>query len=360
MNIGVILPNWVGDLTMATPTLRALRRRYPDDRIVGVARRFLAPLLEGTPWLNHVYPWEHHGRGAIGQTWRLVRRLRSERLDVLVLLRASLYAGAVGRLSGAKRVVGYAKNWRSALLTDPVPPLHHGRGSEPVSAVDDFLHLAEYLGCPVESRNLELATMPADEAAADGVWQRLGLPQGERVILLNSGGAYGAAKHWPAEHCAELARRAAVELGLTTLVLCGPGERDSAAAIERVANEALSGSAPRGAARVRSMAGEDVSFGTTKAIVRRARLLVTTDSGPRHMAAALNTPTVVLFGPIDPRWSRNYQRDSIELRLPLECSPCGRRVCPLGHQKCLRDLRPTDVLQAVGQLLERTVGREAA
>jgi heptosyltransferase II len=350
MNIAVMLPNWVGDLAMATPTLRALRERYPDARIVGIARHYLLPLLEGTDWLDHVYPWKHHGKGAIGHTWRLVRQLRAEQLDAMLLLRASLYAAAVGRLSGARRVVGYARNARRLLLTDPIAPLHYGRGSEPVSAVDDFLHLASHLGCRIDRRELELAATADDETAADGVWRRLGLPDGRRLMLLNSGGAYGAAKHWPVEHCAELARRAADELGLATLVLCGPAERDEAAAIARAAAHPL----------VRSMAGDDLSFGTTKAIIRRARLLVTTDSGPRHLAAAMGTPTVVLFGPIDPRWSRNYQADSIELRVPLECSPCGRRVCPLGHQRCMRDLSAGTVLASVRQMLQRTEQRAAA
>ena len=81
---------------------------------------------------------------------------------------------------------------------------------------------------------------------------------------------------------------------------------------------------------------EDVRFGITKAIIRRSRLLVSTDSGPRHLAAALGTPTITLFGPIDPRWSENYQPGAIQLRLALECSPCGRRVCPLKHHRCMR------------------------
>jgi heptosyltransferase-2 len=339
---GVLLPNWVGDVAMATPALRALRKRLPEARIIGIARPYLTSLLDGTPWLDQILPWEHKGRGRIGRTWRVVNQLRSERLDLLILLRASLSAGIVGRLSGAKHVVGYGRHGLNWLLTDPVQPLHRGRGSQPVSAVDDYLNLLNTLGFRADTKQLELATTPANEAAADGVWKRLALPPGERVMLLNTGGAYGEAKHWPAEYCVSLALRAAAEFGLTTLVLCGPQEREAAAAIENAARHP----------QVRSLAKEDVSFGTTKAIVRRSRLLVTTDSGPRHIASALNTPTVVLFGPIDPRWSRNYQPQTIELSIPLDCAPCGQRSCPLGHHRCMRDLTVDQVLRAVGQTLE--------
>jgi heptosyltransferase II len=212
----------------------------------------------------------------------------------------------------------------------------------PVSAVDDYLHLIEQSGVPVANRQLELATTAADEAAADALWKRMKLAPASRVLLLNAGGAYGEAKHWPAEYCVSLALRAAREFDLTTLVLCGPAEREAAADIENAARHPL----------VHSLAKEDVSFGTTKAIIRRSRLMVTTDSGPRHIASAFETPTVVLFGPIDPRWSRNYQQRTIELSVKLDCAPCGERACPLAHHRCMRDLTVDRVLSAVSSVLE--------
>src|SRR5205823_5229470 len=149
--------------------------------------------------------------------------------------------------------------------------------SPPTSAVDDYLSL---IGClwsseaspqsagvdrwspPATNKQLELATTPANEAVADDIWKRLALPPPDRVMLLSTGGAFGEAKHWPTEYCVSLALRAADEFGVTTLVLCGPQERDAAAAIETAANHP----------QVRSLAKEDVSFGTTKAIIRRSRL----------------------------------------------------------------------------------------
>jgi heptosyltransferase-2 len=347
VKLGVVLPNWVGDVAMSTPALRTLREHSPDSRIVGVGRPYLRSLLEGTPWLDRFLPWEHHGRGSLVRTWSLVRQLRNERLDVLLLLRSGFSAGILARLSGATYTIGNARRGLGWLLTNPVRPLAAGRGSAPVSAVDDYLNIVAMLGLAPDSRELELATTAENEAAADGVWQRLGLPPGDRVLLLNTGGAYGQAKHWPQEYCVSLAIRAADEFGLTTLVLCGPQEREAAAAIEHSANHP----------RVRSLAREDVSFGTTKAIIRRSKLLVTTDSGPRHIASALGTPTVVLFGPIDPRWSRNYQPETFELSVRLDCAPCGRRVCPLGHHKCMRDLTVDQVLAGVGAMLERSGAR---
>ncbi len=372
MRVGVVLPNWVGDVAMATPALRAMREAWPEARMVGIARPYLRSLLEGSPWLNEIVPWEHKGPGRLGRTWQAIRRLRAEKLDLLVSFRASFSAGLFARLSGAKKTLGYARKGAAWLLTNPID--WHTAHQQPISAVDDYLHLIGYLGLEINAANgtglglrpnpgtlgpnpatqfkkqLELATTAANEAAADGVWKRLALPPSERVMLMSAGGAFGEAKHWPAEYCVSLALRAADEFGLTTLVLCGPQEREGALAIETAANHP----------QVRSLAHEDVSFGTTKAIIRRSRLMVTTDSGPRHIASAFGTPTVVLFGPIDPVVSRNYQRETVELTVDLECRPCGSRSCPLVHHRCMRDLTVDRVLSGVADMLAKNAERKAA
>lgn len=339
MKIGVILPNWVGDLVMATPMLRAVAKRFPQAEVVGILRPYLIPLLEGGTAVSRFIAWEHHGRGRLGRSFDLVRQMRRERFDLILSLRNSPSGPLIARLGGAKEIVGYRRRGSGLLLTKALSPPRNGRTFIPISAVDYYLAIAYAIGCPPDSPRLELSTSAADEAAACGLWRRLSLPDPSEVILLNAGGAYGSAKHWPREHCVELARRLA-EQGRSVLVMCGPAEREVALSIARAAQHP----------RVMSLANEPLDFGITKAIIRRSQLMVTTDSGPRHIAAALGTPTVALFGPIDPRWSENYDPASIQLRLPLECSPCGKRVCPLAHHRCMRDLSPDFVLQAINKL----------
>src|SRR4051812_7370601 len=183
-----MLPNWVGDCVMATPALQTLRRELPEARIVGIARPYLIPLLEGTRWLDQILPWEHKGPGRLTRTWRLTNQLRNERLDVLILLRAGLSAGIAARFSSAKYTIGYARRGLGWLLTNPVKSLHQGRASTPVSAVDEYLRLVgELVGVPgwlgsseasprragidlpsppATHKRLELAITPAGEAAA--------------------------------------------------------------------------------------------------------------------------------------------------------------------------------------------------
>ncbi len=207
--------------------------------------------------------------------------------------------------------------------------------------------------------------MPADERSADAVFGRLGLRGDGRVVALNSSGAYGGSKLWPVEYFGQLARRIVAELDHDVLVTCGPNERDIAREIVRLAagkgDRSNLCAAPLGpfrqigpvpfSGRIVSMADQPMDLGTAKACIRRCRLMVSTDSGPRHVAAALGLPVVTLFGPMLPVWSENPTQRAINLVLDLDCIGCHRRTCPLGHHRCMRDLTVDRVFAAVLELL---------
>ena len=353
MRIGIMLPNWIGDVAMATPTLRALRKHFADAELIGLIRPYAAAVLAGTNWLDRLIPWEHRGWGAIPGNFRTARQLRRERIDTVVLLRHSLTTTLVARASGAARVVGYERMLGSLLLTDSVPIARRDGKLVPISAVDRYLNLAYLLGCPLESRQLELRTTPQEEAAGDAICQLLRIPLGQPAMMLNTGGAYGAAKHWPVEHGAALARRTAAELGVHVVVNCGPAERAAADEIVRLA-------AHPHVTNLAHLPPPLRGIGPSKAIIGRMQLMVSTDSGPRHLAAAFGVPTISLFGPIDPAWSTNYQAGGVKLRLNLPCAPCGKRICPLQHQKCMRDLSVDMVFAAVQRKLVGKAARIAA
>ena len=353
MRLGIMLPNWIGDLAMATPALRAIRRHFADADVIGLVRPYAAAVLGGTHWLDRLISWEHRGWRSLPGNARMAGELRRQRIDTIVLMRNSIISAVVARASGARRVIGYERVGGRLLLTDLLAmPQSRGRPL-PISAVDSYLELAYKLGCPSESKRLELTTTSADEAGGDAIWKELRIPEGHPVMMLNTGGAYGSAKHWPVEHGAALARRAADELGVFVVINCGPGEFAAAEEIAGLANHRQVKSLARLPPRLRGI-------GPSKAIIRRMQLMVSTDSGPRHLAAALGIPTIGLFGPIDPSWSANYQPGAVELRLDLPCSPCGSRICPLMHHRCMRDLSVSMVFAAVRRMLTAAPVRIAA
>lgn len=343
--IAVFLPNWVGDAVMATPTLRALRKRFgPDAEIVGIMRPHIADVLRGSGLVDTVWRYEPERREFASRPRGILWGLTRERADVSVHLTNDLVSACVARLGRVPVRAGYARDRRGWLLTHALPAPHDGRAFLPISALDYYLQIAYALGCEKEPPRMQLATTDEDESAADAAWRALGLAQGEPVVLLNSSGAYGAAKLWPDEHCAALARRIASELDHAVVLLCGPDERARAAAIAARAAHP----------RVLSLADREAGVGLSKACVRRARCLVSTDSGPRHFGAAFGIPVVALFGPTDPAWSETHHSLEVKIRRELSCSPCGQRTCREGHHACMRDLDVGVVLAAVTRAIARS------
>jgi heptosyltransferase II len=343
MKLAVFLPNWLGDLAMATPALRAMRRHFgPPAHIVGILRPYLADVLSGTGWLDQQWFFDPKAIDRSLHSWAVARRMRAERFDMAVLLTNSFRTAAVAWLGGAKERIGYVRYGRGCLLTGKLYPPRVAGKLVPVPMVETYLELARVLGCGEESPRLELTTVDADERSADAVFQRLRLRSDGRVIAFNSSGAFGAAKLWPAEYFGQLARLIVDELDHDVLVTCGPKEQSAARQIVHLSKST----------RVFSMASQPMDLGTAKACIRRCRLMVSTDSGPRHVAAALGLPLVTMFGPMLPIWSENPTQRAVNLVLDLDCIGCHKRVCPLKHHRCMRDLDVETVFAAVVELLK--------
>ncbi len=347
MKIAIFCPNLIGDTVMATPMFRAIRRGFPGASLTAVIRPQVAATLDGTDWFDEWVHFDHRLRTREQRTLPVLRMLRRARFDLAVLLPNSFRSALVARLAGIPRRLGYERHGRGILLTDVLhhPLDAHGRRL-PAPIVEAYLKLARHLGCAVDSVRLELATTPADEAAADRVCAALGLDDGGRIVCLNTGGAFGPAKNWPTGHFADLARRLAEQSGSHVLVLCGPRERENAREIVAAAQHP----------RVVSLADQELGIGLTKACVRRSTLLITTDSGPRHFAAAFGTPVITLFGPTHIAWTRTHHPMAWHVNHPVPCGPCQRPICPEGHHRCMRDLAP----ESVYRIARRVIGTNAS
>jgi heptosyltransferase-2 len=338
MKLALFLPNWVGDAVMATPALQAIRREYTQAEIVAVMRPVIGDVLTGLHLFDrelHVDPRspspELTGR-------RLVKRLRGERCDTVVLFPNSIRSAWWAWRAGIRRRIGFARDLRGWLLTDPLVPKPKSR---PHPVLDEYLRLAERLGCRNLSLPMALAVLPKDRETLDAFWSSYPSQWRQGVVCLNTGGAFGPAKNWPKEYFAELARRITDQLDRTVLVVCGPAERDDARWIAAQAKRAT----------VLSLADAPLSVGLTKAAIAEADILVTTDSGPRHFAAALGIPSVVLFGPTHPAWSDTRDPRTISLQLPVDCGPCQQPKCPYAHHRCMRELTVDVVFHAVHRAL---------
>lgn len=338
--LAVVLPTWLGDCVMATPLLRALRAGLDGCEIVAVVGKGVAPILNGLPSIDEIVPVAD--KRSIPAAARL---LKATSPDAVLLLPNAFRWAAVARLAGIPTRIGYARDGRSWLLTHPVAAPRVGtwprRKHAIIPAVRHYLGLLKPFDLPENGRLLELAVTPDDQAAADRVAASAGLKPDDRVAVFVPGGRYGSAKLWPAEHFASLADKLATG-GYRVAVSTAPGEKRVAATVAQQAR-----------AEVVVLADHGLTLSALKAMIGRASVVVTNDTGTRHVAVALGTSTVTLFGPTDPKRTTLNAPREVELFVDVPCRPCQLKRCPLPEpqtQRCLRELSPDAVASAVAQL----------
>ncbi len=333
-------PNWVGDVVMATPAFRAIRARFADAHITAVVNRNVRPVLEDAPWFDAFFEVGPEDKGFFG-TLRAAKRLRRGGYDLGILLTNSFRTALAMRLGRVRNIVGYAREGRRFLLTEALEPKKEKGEFIPAPMVDYYLALCAYLGCDVSDDRMELCWRPSLEGECDAYAARRGIDPSRRIVLMNPGAAFGSSKCWPAEHFARAAEQLCEDKDVQVVVTCAPAERDLARSI------ALESRAP-----VVSLDEEPAGLALLKPLVRRAAILITNDTGPRHYAAALDTPVVTLFGPTDPRWSDTGFAKEVTIRLNVECAPCQRPRCRADH-RCMRRITPESVVDAARGLMRK-------
>lgn len=304
----IILPSWVGDVVMATPTLRLIRDAFPGAFIGALARPGNDQLLAGTTLADEVHV--ERAQGVMGPKF-VAAKLRPRRYDTTLLLPNSLSSALIARIAGIPRRLGYARDARGLLLTGKIdPPRASGRWAL-CSAVDYYHNLARHLLLPLSpvrppplpgpvdfvplppGHFMELGTTPGDEALADAILTRARAQCGVdgAFAILNPGGN-NSAKRWPPDRFALLAAHLTRSHGLSILINGSPGE---SALVDEIAS--------RAGVPCAALPALGITLGALKALTCRARLMVTNDTGPRHIAAAFGVPLVSLFGPTDHRWT---------------------------------------------------------
>jgi len=347
--IAVFLPNWVGDVVMATPALRALRGHFVSARIAYVGRPAALATLAGTEWADRMIPETSRRKPAAAHFAAQVGRLRAERIDRAILLPNSFRSALLARLAGIRRIAGYARGGRGWLLSAGLRPPRGADGRfAPVPALRYYLDLVAALGVPPGSARMDLPVAPPDARQADGLLARARVDFARPVVMLNPGASFGASKLWASERFAELADLLIDRHGAQIIVNAAPRERAIAARVV---------AAMRHRPAV-SFAERDNTIGLLKALMRRCRLLVTNDTGARHIAAAMGIGVVTLFGSTDPRWAQiDYARERI-VRARVPCSPCQRPLCPQPpgplYQECMTAITPEMALAACEDVLAPT------
>lgn len=300
----VAMPSWVGDCVMATPALRSLRDALPDARIGALFKPGPDILFDDADLFDRVHI--RRPTGVLGPK-RTGFALRTERYDTALLLSNAFSTALIARVAGIPRRVGYRRDARGPLITDGITPPTRPDGSwAPVPAVEYYWTLANHLlRGPHPNRPdhayLELPISPRDRREVSEALARAALEPDAPYAVLIPGGNKDE-KRWPRERFAALARHLHQRHRLRALISGAPAEHELCAAIADLANRDQTTEPPATPPAI-DMTAHGMSLRALKPLLQGARLVVTNDTGPRHIAVALATPVVTLFGPTDHRWT---------------------------------------------------------
>ncbi len=322
-------PGAIGDLLHTLPALQALRKKFPSAYVTVVVSPGLESLIQGTHVADRVQVFDKS---------RIKRRLkdlidfglllRNECYDLFIDMQPSVRSLILRWLSGARYVLVYRKRMMS------------GAGDQRLHAADNFLETIRPLGLDGSVDNIKLPITPDALRNIDRFLMERSIDDNRPLIALNcSVGAARPARNWFPERFAALADRLIDELGAQVIFVGGNEDRELVRSVlADMKNRAVS-------------AAGDLSLSDAAALLARCKCLVSADTGPLHLATAVQTPVVGLFGSTDPRRTGPIGRGHQVISKGLACVPCEKKHCPLGNRACMAGITVDEVFNAVGRIL---------
>jgi len=313
-NILIRGTNWIGDVVMTLPAITAVREAYPEARISILVKPWVADLLRISPDVDEVIVYERPGvHEGLGGLFRLVRELKTKKFDMAILLQNAIEAAIIAWLARIPVRAGYNTDGRGIFLT------HSAIRSKEilrVHQVEYYLGMLKALGLGAGRKDVRLLIGEEEKAFSDRILKERGIAEASLLIGLAPGATYGPAKRWYPERFASVADRLIERFSARVLLFGSAGDHEVARSIQGKARNALV-----------DLTGE-TTLREAISLIARCRLFVSNDSGLMHVAGALGTPTVAIFGSTNPLTTSPVGQKSIVITKNVDCSPCLKETCP--------------------------------
>ena len=339
----IIAPNWIGDAVMTQPLLAALKSQYPASTIDVLASTWVAPIYRACSEVNHVIEANfQHKQLQWGLRKQLANDLRLRGYQACFILPNSLKSALIPWMANIPFRIGYRGELRFGLINIA---LNNPSKINRPPMVEHYLALSQLLS---DEETLAAKTLTpklnVSSSAKQSIDKKLSDANidSKSVFVFCPGAEYGPTKRWPASHFAELANHLAQQLPNANIILLGSkSDHELAEAILQQSRDSL---------KIHNWCG-NTSLDEAIALIGVAKAVVSNDSGLMHIAAALKTPQIAIFGSSDPAHTPPLSENAKVIWLNLPCSPCHKKECPLGHLKCLNDILPQQVLATLNTLL---------
>ncbi|WP_324332191.1 glycosyltransferase family 9 protein [Methylomusa anaerophila] len=344
MRFLIIRLSSIGDVLHSTPVARALKTALPACHITWLVGEVPAELLFYNPFIDDVYVWPRERwekalrSGDFGEAWRLWRQLqvdlRGKNFDAVLDIHGLFLTGMIAAASGVRRRIGMsgAREMNYLFMSETATGTADSR-----HFILRYLSVLKPLGIHTTDAQMNLFLSAEAVSFAEEFLQFNGVKKNKCLITINPSTTWPA-KNWPAEHFVSVINRLGEQ---AQVLLCGgPSDRKLADEIIRQVEVPLIDAVGR--TNLLQMA----------ALLSRSTILLTGDTGPLHMAVALNVPTVSIFGATDPAVYGPFTGPHVVLRASTECSPCNKRKCPRQDVACMRSVSPDSVIREIGIILK--------
>ena len=334
------MPNWIGDLVMATPILADLKKKFPLAHITALSSIPGSDLLQNNPYVDTICSF-HKPSNLKRRTLNreIIEKLKKEKYDIGILLTHSFSSAWWFFKGGVKKRIGYRGNFRSFLLTHPLSfPL----GKETHHLVTTYKYLLSALDIAPSTTSPAIFTTDQEIQETRSFLQNLGIGREDIVVGINPGAAYGSAKCWLPERFQEVTEALITQKNIKILYF---GNQSTSSLVESICT-----SFPKD--RVLNLSGK-TTIRQLACLIHVCHLLLTNDSGPMHMAAALNTPLIALFGSTNDTVTGPFLYQGKVIHKHVFCSPCYQRKCPLDF-RCMKQISSAEVLEEIKAILSKT------
>jgi len=322
---------------MTTPAVRAIRKNFPDAEISILAKPWVAPVFESSPYIDNILIYDDAGKhkGLLGKL-RLARELKEYHFDAAILLQNAIEAAIITFFAGIPCRIGYNTDARGLLLTHSVPCSPQIKKIHQTGYYLDILH---GVGLKTDGLNLDLVVAEKHQERAVEILSQYGISRKDRLVGINPSATFGPAKQWFPQRYAELADRIKEVFGARIIIFGGPGDRELGCEISQMMRH-----------QPIDLSGK-TDLQEAIALINMCNLFITNDSGLMHVAIALDVPLIAIFGSTNPITTGPKGLNSRIVRVPVECSPCLKPECPKGHLKCMNQIDVDMVFDVVKEIL---------
>ncbi|MFC1738582.1 glycosyltransferase family 9 protein [Planctomycetota bacterium] len=330
------LPSPIGDAVLCTPALRAIRKHFSSSLITFFAKPLIREVLSPGGF-NNIWLEQKSSN-----PFTIAGLLKECKFSQAILFKNSLGSALAAFLAGIPTRLGYARDGRGFLLTEKLYPPKTANGRlKPISMIDYYSAIASWLGANVRNRKLELEIVSEDKENLQSKLPEIIKSKGPIVVMV-PGGAFGPSKCWLSERFAQTADWLSSSYKATVVVSVSPEPAEVRTA-EQICRQSK--------CKLVNLAQRPLSIGELKALFSMADLVISNDTGPRHLTIAFERKLITLFGPNDPKWTDTGYDNEIQIVGNAPCAPCAKPVCKESKHLCMDSITVDNVCEAAKKLL---------